>query len=95
MRNAELRMWNCRDSLRTPKSALRTSNGPTRIRTRNSSLEARHDIRFTIEPLTFGNSERKAWDLNPHDPKVARFSKPARRAVSGYLPFSSSGVTWN
>ncbi len=31
--------------------------------------------------------KRKAWDLNPHDPKVARFSKPARRAVSGYLPY--------
>ncbi len=30
--------------------------------------------------------QRKAWDLNPHDPEVARFSKPARRAVSGYLP---------
>ncbi len=33
--------------------------------------------------------KRKAWDLNPHDPKVARFSKPARRAVSGYLPYIS------
>ena len=34
--------------------------------------------------------ERKAWDLNPHDPVgVARFSKPARRAVSGYLPYVS------
>ncbi len=31
--------------------------------------------------------KRKAWDLNPHNPKVARFSKPARRAVSGYLPY--------
>ena len=32
--------------------------------------------------------KRKAWDLNPHDScGVARFSKPARRAVSGYLPF--------
>ena len=31
--------------------------------------------------------QRKARDLNPHDPKVARFSKPARRAVSGYLPY--------
>ena len=32
--------------------------------------------------------ERKAWDLNPQDPcGVARFSKPARRAVSGYLPY--------
>ena len=32
--------------------------------------------------------KRKARDLNPHDPKVARFSRPARRAVSGYLPYS-------
>ena len=34
--------------------------------------------------------KRKAWDLNPHDPcGVARFSKPARRAVSGYLPIGN------
>ena len=33
------------------------------------------------------SGKRKAWDLNPHDPKVARFSKPARRAVSGCLPY--------
>jgi hypothetical protein len=38
-------------------------------------------IRFTIGPF-----KRKAWDSNPHDPQVARFSKPARQAVSGYLP---------
>src|SRR4029079_9714329 len=41
-----------------------------------------HDFRFTIEP------KRKAWDLNPHGGEAARFSKPARRAVSGYLPYS-------
>ena len=29
------------------------------------------------------------WDSNPHDPKVARFSKPARQAVFGYLPLFS------
>ena len=34
--------------------------------------------------------KRKAWDLNPHDPVgAARFSKPARRTVSGYLPIHS------
>ena len=34
--------------------------------------------------------KRKAWDLNPHNSRgVARFSKPARRAVSGYLPYLS------
>ena len=38
--------------------------------------------------------QRKAWDSNPHDPKVARFSKPARRAVSGYLPYSSF-IEWS
>jgi hypothetical protein len=38
-------------------------------------------------PLPKGETEqRKAWDLNPHDLAVARFSKPARPAVSGYLP---------
>lgn len=31
-------------------------------------------------------NKRKAWDLNPHDNEVARFSKPARRTVFGYLP---------
>ena len=33
-------------------------------------------------------NQRKAWDLNPHGGEAARFSKPARRAVSGYLPYS-------
>src|SRR6478609_4081229 len=33
-------------------------------------------------------NKRKAWDLNPHGGEAARFSKPARRAVSGYLPYS-------
>gem|GEM_PF-5460467 len=68
----------------------------TRIRTWNLSLEARHDVRFTIEPFHSINFKRKAWDLNPHDPVgVARFSKPARRAVSGYLPYVFSGPTGN
>ncbi len=32
--------------------------------------------------------KRKVWDSNPHDPsQVARFSKPARQALSGYLPY--------
>src|SRR4051812_17690280 len=34
--------------------------------------------------------ERKARDLNPHDLAAARFSKPARRTVSGYLPSDST-----
>ena len=46
------------------------------------ALEPQHDFRFTIEP------KRKAWNLNPHGREAARFSKPARRAVSGYLPYS-------
>lgn len=29
---------------------------------------------------------RKARDSNPHDLMAARFSKPARQALSGYLP---------
>src|SRR5258708_3850013 len=49
------------------------------------SLEARHDVRFTTEA-----EERKARDLNPHDLAAARFSKPARRTVSGYLPAAAS-----
>ena len=32
--------------------------------------------------------QRKVWDSNPHDPRVARFSKPARPTLSGYLPSS-------
>ena len=54
---------------------------PTRTRTRNAQLEAGHDVRFTI-----GATKRKAWDLNPHGLVAARFSKPARQTVSGYLP---------
>jgi hypothetical protein len=33
--------------------------------------------------------KRKVGDSNPHDPKVARFSGPARRAISDYLPLIS------
>ena len=40
---------------------------------------------ISVSPSSY---KRKARDLNPHDPKVARFSRPARRAVSGYLPYS-------
>ena len=41
---------------------------------------------MSVSPSGFCRYQRKAWESNPHDPKVARFSKPARRAVSGYLP---------
>ncbi len=62
----------------------------TRNRTWNFSLEARDDIRFTIEPTCPRHSveptERKARELNPHDCFVALFSKQARQTVSGYLP---------
>ena len=34
--------------------------------------------------------ERKARDLNPHGLAAALYSKPARRPVSGYLPFACS-----
>src|SRR5688572_18663641 len=37
----------------------------TRIRTRNTSFEARDDLRFTIELCL--RLKRKAWDSNPHD----------------------------
>ena len=37
--------------------------------------------------------KRKAWDLNPHPREGARFSKPARPAVSDYLPFSEPAGT--
>lgn len=46
-------------------------------------IEAGCDFRFTIRPY----NKRKARDSNPQGPEAARFSKPARRAVSGYLPF--------
>ena len=43
-------------------------------------------IRFTIGPCAIFE-KRKAWDSNPHGAcGAARFSKPARRTVSGYLP---------
>ena len=60
-------------------------SSPTRIRTRNTSLEARDDFRFTIEP-----SKRKAWDSNPHARKGTRISSAVRPTVSGYLPFEWS-----
>ena len=69
----------------------------TRNRTWNFSLEARDDIRFTIEPCCLQQliepTERKARESNPHNFYVALFSKQARRTVSGYLPYVSSGVT--
>ena len=40
-------------------------NASTRTRTRNTSLEARHDLHFTIE----AKRQRKARDLNPHLPR--------------------------
>ena len=62
----------------------------TRNRTWNFSLEARDDVRFTIEPCSLRQlvepTERKARELNPHNFYVALFSKQAQQAVSGYLP---------
>ena len=60
-------------------------NTSTRIRTQNTPLEAEHDFHFTTE----AKNKRKARDSNPHGPKTARFSKPARQALSGYLPYSA------
>lgn len=57
--------------------------GPTRIRTRNARVEAGCDFDFTIRPVI----ERKARESNPQGPEAARLSKPARQAISGYLPF--------
>ena len=66
----------------------------TRNRTWNFSLEARDDVRFTIEPCRLRQSveptKRKARELNPHNFYVALFSKQARRTVSGYLPYRGS-----
>ena len=53
------------------------------------SLAAKHACSLPLTPALSPRGEgeqRKAWDLNPHDLAVARFSKPARPAVSGYLP---------
>ena len=66
----------------------------TRNRTWNFSLEARDDVRFTIEPCSLRQliepTERKARESNPHNYYVALFSKQARRTVSGYLPYRGS-----
>ena len=76
-----------------PSIIFQTSSS-TRNRTWNFSLEARGDIRFTIEPCRLRQSveptERKAWELNPHNFYVALFSKQARLTVSGYLPNQDS-----
>ena len=58
----------------------------TRTRTRNTPLEAGHDLRFTIEAHT-RRSQRKARDLNPHLTMENRLSRAARPTVSGYLPY--------
>ena len=73
------------DPLSEPPSSS-SVHAPTRTRTRNSSLEARHDLRFTIE-----TSQRKARDSNPHALRANRLSRAARPTVSGYLPYSRSG----
>ena len=64
----------------------------------NDVVEARSRLRLgcgtrveqlNIQLTAHGSKllQRKAWDSNPHDPQVARFSKPARQPLSGYLPF--------
>ena len=72
-----------------PSIIFQTSSS-TRNRTWNFSLEARDDVRFTIEPCSLRQliepTERKAWELNPHNFYIALFSKQARRTISGYLP---------
>ena len=40
------------------------------------------------------HTKRKAWDLNPQAREGARFSKPARPTVSGYLPSRRSAKEW-
>ena len=71
-----------------PSIMCRSSS--TRNRTWDFSLEARDDVRFTIEPCRLRQSveptERKARELNPHNFYVALFSKQARQTISGYLP---------
>ena len=92
--NCEVRSSKC--EFQTSPFSLQTSNSSTRNRTWNFSLEARDDIRFTIELCNLRQSvepmERKAWELNPHNCSVALFSKQARQTVSGYLPNQASGV---
>ena len=52
--------------MRTAYTTDTIFSSSTRIRTWNISLEARHDVRFTIEPCQSINTKRKAWDSNPH-----------------------------
>src|SRR4051794_19150082 len=68
--------------------SIKFHNSPTRTRTWNTSLEAKHDRPFHHRAICFNQVQRKAWDLNPHDSfGIARFSKPARPTISGYLPY--------
>ena len=50
---------------------------------RRTRIEAGCDFHFTIRPLI----KRKARGSNPQGPEAARFRKPARQAISGYLPY--------
>ena len=49
----------CHRRLACPSIA---SSSSTRIRTWNLSLEARHDVRFTIEPLTLHQAEGMGFE---------------------------------
>ena len=81
---------------RLPTGSRRQSGGPSvnnqwpnqdsnlaLLNLEQGRIEAGCDFRFTIRPV----NKRKARESNPQGPEAARFSKPARQAVSGYLPF--------
>ena len=82
-------------------SKITKPSSPTRIRTRNTSLEARDDhpfhhragIRRFVPAAAFLPEapalclKRKAWDSNPHSLSGTRISSAVRPTVSGYLPY--------
>ena len=60
-----------------------TVSTPTRIRTRNASLEARNDFHFTIEACDSGRQGIRTLISRREN----RLSRAARPTVSGYLPY--------
>ena len=80
---------------RLPTGSRRQSGGPS---VRGQRLEAKgmrkfqsakispHLPSFGLQPNAYSLRKRKARDSNPQGPEAARLSKPARQAISGYLP---------
>ena len=68
------------------------TSSPTRVRTWNTSLEAKDDRPFHHRAINLSANTAEGMGVERTRPlRVARFSKPARPTISGYLPFQWTG----